>query len=216
MRRTLLCAGSVLLLLCMAPLGHADSFTYQLGVNYEGDTPGGAGPWLTATFADAGEGEVKLTLQANALAPDAYVAYFYFNTNYTNFIGAVYDQASSGPPGTIGTDAFDAGGASDFDLRFQFPGSGNYFDSSDVVIYLLVGSSPNLPLLSASSFNLKNDDSNGAYYAAAMLKSKTIVEAASWIGATSSIAPVPEPATMLLFGMGLSGLGLWIRRRSAH
>jgi hypothetical protein len=212
MRSTTLCAASVLLLLCMAPLGHANSFTYQLDVNYEGDPPGGAGPWLTATFADTGVGEVKLTLQANALAAGAYVASCYFNTNYGSFIQPLFlGLESSGPSAAISSDDFNVGGASGFDLQFQFPGSVDYFDSSDVVNYSLFGTS-----LSAASFNLKNDNSNGDYYAAAMLKFKTSNEAASWIGATSSIAPVPEPATMLLFGMGLSGFGFWIRRRSAH
>jgi hypothetical protein len=212
---SLLCGACICAL--VSPAGAA-LFQYQLDFEYSGGAePIGPKPWLVATFEDAGiDGPynvVKLTMDGGGLSGNEFVSSWFFNTVFSNLIYFEYQLVpSTGPASpaiTVKSNALDAGGAAGFDIEFDFPTAnspiGARFEADELVVYTIEGIG-----LSAADFNFMNSGGEGLY-SAAHVQSIPADPGSGWIGSGASATPVPEPVTLLLFGIGLLGIGFWGR-----
>ena len=145
----------------------------------------------------------------------------FFNLNYsTTPLQFDYLQNPvtdvNGPPALfgitfvpIGSQAPNGDLTSSFNLRFSFltiDNDSTRFDAGEFVTYLISG-----PGLTASLFDFVNE---AGYLTMAQVQGINSVNGIGLIGQKSGAQPVPEPATMLLLGMGLTGLAFFGRKRS--
>ena len=212
----------------------ADTITWGFNGEFSGGTaPIGdplIEPWLTATIEDV-VGGVNLTMAATNLSGIENVVGWYFNLSddffsyeerlnpqgkvvggtWVTTVGAPTQVSNldigtfTSPTFSIGMNAFKADGDGYYDILFAFaPGnSGDAFDQGDSVTFFFAG-------LAAEDFRELSTDSDGVgpfYSAAHVQNTGTDGSGSGWV------APVPEPATMLLLGFGMIGLAGLGRRK---
>ena len=195
----------------------ANALIFELDEEYTGGAePLGPSPWLTATFDDIGDNQVRLTLDASGLSDDEFVSGWYFNFNFAvspDWFAPAVDSGPSYVIGSgIGSNNYNAGGTMGhgFDIFFQFETADNSdkrFTAGEVAVYTLELPAGTSPELIPESFNLKNEA--GYFYSAAHVQdidNPDFETDSGWIGAERSIAAIPEPATIILIGTGLASL----------
>jgi len=194
----------------------ATTLTLDMSVEFSGGTPPAGGiPWVTATFDDSfgGANTVRLTISNTNLTGDEFNAAIYLNfdpnLDASLLTFTAFDNSASGPNSVTGlNDDFMADGDGFFDILFDMPPppGDDKFSAGESIIYDLTYTSA----ITAGSFDYGSvlGGGNGSFLAAAHIQ-ETAGGESGWVG-----APIPEPSTALLLGLGLVGLSLQ-RRRSA-
>jgi hypothetical protein len=184
-------------------------------------------PWITAVFEDIGAGSVSLTMTAS-LVENEKLHFWYFNLvpalNPDSLVFTPVSGADVVSGIDTGADGFTRAGAGSFDIEFTFnQGDTANFDNNDVIVYTIT--CPGCVGFSASSFDVLNppdpgnapyiDHETGAVSHGPFRTLAQLTATGDWIaGVGGRGVSVPEPATVLLLGAGLTGLGLVARKRS--
>lgn len=210
----------VLLIALLIPMTAHGLVTYEFDTEFSGGVPPiGTAPWMTATFEDLGENEVRLTISTDNLVGQEAITevYFNFDPDYDpdGLTFTVVDNDDSVPEISTGIDYFRADGDGWFDILFDFPPPApgdpdhdQYFTTGEVVIYDI--SYLGDYVIDATSFDFESvGGDKGGLNSAAKVQRIDDPDYSGWI------APhcVPEPATVLLLGSLLIAIGV-LKRRS--
>jgi len=217
----------MLAVVLMFPLAaHAATLTLDLDFEFSGATPpAGTAPWITATFDDSfgGANTVRLTMSAANLVDVEFVSEWLFNFDESldpTLLSFTVVNNDASVPNSIntGANAFMADGDGFYDILFDFPPPpGNFsgkFTAGESVVYDITYVAP----ISASSFDFGSAPGGGAGTFTSAAHVQGIAPAGNnsgWIapGDGGGGGEVPEPATLLLVGVGLLGLAFHGRRK---
>jgi len=215
-------------LVVVAPmLANGANFVYQFNNVFNGVTPAGSLPWITAAFSDvAGSpGTVQLKISASGLTGSEFLAGLLLNLDPADNPGKLaftYVTGSGGfstPSISTGEDKFKANGDGKYDISFVFSQkSSKTLTGNEWVVYDITSTSKNFTL-DASDFDFLSAAScgSGPFLAAAEIMGIPTSCGGSGTGWTSpsQLTPVPEPGTaaLMIFGAGTLGLAA-IRRKN--
>jgi hypothetical protein len=168
----------------------------------------GTDPYLKATFADQADGSVKLTLEN--LTNNNFVTEWDFN--YSGFLDKLSITYFSGEVATVskGADAFQADGDGKYDIQFMFPNGppdSRFYGPGDKSVYILTSTQSGFR---SGFFDLLSSPSGGS---GPFLSAAHIQGIGSDGGLSTWVAPVPEPATMIISALTLIGAGGVVRRK---
>jgi hypothetical protein len=191
-----------------------------MGADYEysgGTAPAGTAPWITATFDDGGgTGSVTMTLSAANLTGPESVELWYFNLDPNLDPGSLTFSTPTKtgtfetPTVSTGINAYMADGDGNYDIQIAFnhtDGDDKRFTVGDSISYNITRAG-----LTANSFNFLSDPAggHGPYIMAAHVQNTP-----NGGGGSGWVTQIPEPSTLVLFGLGLSVLlvSAWRRRK---
>lgn len=198
----------------------ANIITYNYNYVFNGDTPEGMSPWLTAVFEDIDETHVQLTISSSGLTGNDLITAIGFNYNPDKLLSGLLGSFSyiSGPIASIimdsvNGDVYTADGGGKYDIEFEYLPPDSQFLPGMTSIYLITNNSAECPECGpkASDFYfLSTPGSVGSFLSAAYIEGTRPPEYAGTVGTpyTSFVSPmsVPEPMTVLLLGLGLASM----------
>jgi hypothetical protein len=227
---------AALLTVCLVPSpARAAAITFNLDGFVTGQAPTSTGPWLTLTFSDLTPGLVQLVVQSGLEVTTEFVGDVVFNIgggidplavafaeNTAFNIGSFQSPAISQSLNNV-----DRSPLQDFDFGLAFEtsnasGGAQRFNLADKLVYGLTCSTSldaDCATFNALSFSATNLHTHlgGPWAAAAHFQGIPAGVGSGKFGAKVpppvTITQVPEPLTLLLFGVGAAGLAGKARRR---
>lgn len=225
MKKIILASAIVLGVCTLTAPAHSTVITYNLDYEFSGaDEPAGPSPWVTVTFNDeiGPAGTVNLTIDTAGLTGSEVLENLYLNFDPTLNIDLLDFSDVTGNDAAFnqilyGQSIVQADGGGRYDIFIDFPpepgqpGSPPLFEADEIVAYTI--SSPEA--ITASSFDFLSFPAggHGTYHAAAHIIRIGTNDGSGFIGDNNVAPPVPEPATMVLFGIGTALAGFSARRR---
>jgi hypothetical protein len=164
---------------------------------------------LRATFTDVLVGEVELTVKALGLVENEYVSDWLFNIDedFEDSVDSLMFTPLPGPLASLGLTAntYSGGGSNSFDIALGFPtAEASRFGAGDSFTFSITSDEISVE---AALFDVLNNYPKGPYFETiAYIQGIGPDGSSGWIAQGSGTTPVPEPTTMLFFGLGLIGL----------
>ena len=201
---------------------------YSFNDVFNGATPAGSSPWVTATFTDLSTpGKVQLTITDPGLTGNEFLGSLFLNLDPADkpsslkFTEVGSTGTFSAPKISTGEDKFKANGDGKYDILFSFsqkPAAATAFGVGDSVTFDITSTSTTL---TASDFAFLSTATCGTspFLAAAEVEgiptSCATTTADGWV-APNGLTAVPEPSASLLLALA-AGLCLgvrWLSRRT--
>jgi hypothetical protein len=199
-----------------AGAAHATTVKIDMGQAYWSNsaTPTQSGPWMTATFEQAGTDTVKLTLNRMLSDPNVSINRWMFNLDPGMNANELQINQVGGPQANVLTapNGVAAAGGSMFDIRFFWPAHGQKFDGNhSQAVFTLQGEG-----LTPDSFRW---GSTGGHPTATNFVSVAWLHDVNGTGQTwvthpeNSPSVVPLPPAVFAGAAGLALVGFHVRRR---
>jgi PEP-CTERM motif len=196
-----------------AMTAQADQVTFVLGgADFSGPTANTGGT-ISVLIEDIAGG-VRLTVTNNLVDPGAFLSSLYLNTSVAPLAGAagtcVDCTATGGQTMTFnfGLDAFQADGDGRYDILIDFSSvNANRLLAGETVVFDITSTTVGFTANSFLVFSAPGGG-NGPFRAAAHIQSLPNGQS-DFITETQ----VPEPASMILLGTGLTALAAGLRKR---